>query len=81
MDAFFDEIAFDPVKLFIVGCGCSVASEPVAEISHRWNISQVINYKEVAYSEIFVSAQLFKHWYLNLKPSLEEGHMYHTKHQ
>ena len=30
-----------PTKLAIVGCGCSVATEPVAEISHQWNISQV----------------------------------------
>ena len=31
----------DSVKIGLIGCGCSVATEPVAEISHRWNISQV----------------------------------------
>ena len=42
LDAFFDGIQSDPVKLAVVGCGCSPATEPVAEISHQWNISQVI---------------------------------------
>ena len=41
LDTFFEGIRSDPVKLAVVGCGCSVATEPVAEISHRWNISQV----------------------------------------
>ena len=40
-DAFFDGILSDPVKLAVVGSGCSVATEPIAEISHYWNISQV----------------------------------------
>ncbi len=43
LDQFFNGIQSRPVKLALVGCGCSVATEPVAEISHRWNISQVIN--------------------------------------
>ena len=30
-----------PPVLGLLGCGCSVASEPVAEIIHHWNISQV----------------------------------------
>lgn len=29
------------MKIALIGCGCSVATEPVAEISHHWNISQV----------------------------------------
>ena len=41
MDAFFNDVQSLPVKLAVIGCGCSVATEPVAEISHRWNISQV----------------------------------------
>ena len=45
LDAFFDGIQSDPVKLAVVGCGCSIATEPVAEISHQWNISQVLKYK------------------------------------
>ena len=43
LDQFFNGIQSQPVKLAVVGCGCSVATEPVAEISHRWNISQVID--------------------------------------
>ena len=43
LDAFFDDILLQPdsVKITLIGCGCSVATEPVAEISHKWNISQV----------------------------------------
>ena len=42
LDAFFEGIQSEPVKLAVIGSGCSVATEPVAEISHRWNISQVL---------------------------------------
>ena len=42
LNAFFEGIQSNPVKLAVVGCGCSTATEPVAEISHHWNISQVI---------------------------------------
>ena len=28
-------------KIAVIGCGCSVATEPVAEISHHWNITHV----------------------------------------
>ena len=43
LDAFFDDVVLQPdsVKIGLIGCGCSVATEPVAEISHKWNISQV----------------------------------------
>ena len=42
LDTYFQGIFMEtPVKLAVVGCGCSVATEPVAEISHQWNISQV----------------------------------------
>jgi hypothetical protein len=41
LDEFFKGIQSGPVKLAVVGCGCSVATEPVAEISHQWNISHV----------------------------------------
>ena len=41
LDEFFGGILSGSVKLAVVGCGCSVATEPVAEISHEWNISQV----------------------------------------
>ena len=42
LDQFFATVAqADPPVLGLLGCGCSVASEPVAEIIHHWNISQV----------------------------------------
>ena len=39
---FFEDIQSSSApKIAVVGCGCSTATEPVAEISHHWNISQV----------------------------------------
>lgn len=40
LEAFFDEIQNDPVKLAVIGCGCSVATQPVAAIASYWNIPQ-----------------------------------------
>ena len=34
-------ITTGPPKLAVLGCGCSVATEPVAEISDFWNITHV----------------------------------------
>ena len=45
LEVFFKDIQnINEPKIVVVGCGCSVATEPVAEISHHWNISQVISY-------------------------------------
>ena len=42
LDVFFEDTQLDAVpKIAVIGCGCSVATEPVAEISHHWNITQV----------------------------------------
>ena len=46
LDDFFLDIQMDPVEIAVIGCGCTVATEPVAEISHRWNIPQVCVAKE-----------------------------------
>ena len=43
LNAFFDGILSDPGKIGVIGCGCSVASEPVAEIIHNWNIPLVLS--------------------------------------
>ena len=45
LDAFFDDFLLQPdsVKIALIGCGCSVATEPVAEIRHKWNVSQVLH--------------------------------------
>lgn len=39
--AFHGEIFSDPPRVALLGCGCSVSTEPVAGVSHFWNISQV----------------------------------------
>ena len=41
LDAFFDAIRSKVQFISVVGCGCAPATEPVAEISHQWNMSQV----------------------------------------
>jgi hypothetical protein len=42
LDAFFNDTQPGSVpKIAVVGCGCSTATEPVAEISHYWNITHV----------------------------------------
>ena len=43
LDAFFQHFDNDsePTYISTVCCGCSVATIPVAEISHYWNIPQV----------------------------------------
>ena len=54
LDTFFNGILTEPVKLAVAGCGCSVATEPVAEISYQWNISQVepiSNKQSILYSK------------------------------
>eukprot|EP00731_Ephydatia_muelleri_P020912 Em0013g639a len=48
LDVFFQAIQSAPVKLAIIGCGCSVATVPVAAISHHWNVSQISYFSESA---------------------------------
>ena len=46
---FFQSVpSSDPPVLALLGSGCSVATEPVAQIIHHWNISQV---RAVYYSD------------------------------
>jgi len=44
LNAFFNQIISGPVKIAVIGSGCSVATEPTAEISHYYNITQVRKY-------------------------------------
>ena len=45
LDVFFKDTQLSSVpKIAVIGCGCSIATEPVAEISHQWNITQVATY-------------------------------------
>ena len=41
MFALFDQIIPGPGKIAVIGSGCSVATEPTAEVSHFYNITQV----------------------------------------
>jgi len=41
MSSFFMLLQQPPVKLAIVGGGCSVATEPTAELSYFFNLTQV----------------------------------------
>ena len=42
----FNHLVSSPANpiIMLIGAGCSVATEPVAEISHHWNLVQVSNY-------------------------------------
>lgn len=40
-DAFFNNISNGADKIAVIGCGCSLATEPIAEISSYWNITHV----------------------------------------
>ena len=41
LDSFFQQIFATEVKLAWLGSGCSVATEPTAEVSHYYNMAQV----------------------------------------
>ena len=39
--AFFDQVLRGPTKVALIGSGCSVATEPTAEVSQFYNLTQV----------------------------------------
>ena len=41
LDALYTELLQPPTKLGIIGSGCSLATEPTAQISHYYNITHV----------------------------------------
>ena len=42
LTGFFDQITNESApKIMLIGSDCSVSSEPIAEISHHWNLVQV----------------------------------------
>ena len=41
LDQFIKQISEPPTKVAAIGAGCSLATEPTAEISHYWQIPQV----------------------------------------
>ena len=48
LGAFFPQVIEEPLKVAIVGSGCSLATEPTAEVSRYYNLTQVryINLEE-----------------------------------
>ena len=55
MNALFNQIIPGPVKIAVIGSGCSVATEATADISHYFNITHVRN---ILYSIRLVYDQL-----------------------
>ena len=43
LNALHSLIFREPKKLAVIGSGCSVATEPTAEVSHYYNVTQVID--------------------------------------
>jgi hypothetical protein len=41
LDALYTELLQSPTKVGIIGSGCSLATEPTAQISHYYNITHV----------------------------------------
>ena len=41
LNAFHHQVFEEPTKIGVIGCGCSVSTEPVATISHYYNLVQV----------------------------------------
>ena len=41
LDGFFRMITGEPTVIALIGSGCSPATEPTAEVSHYYNITQV----------------------------------------
>ena len=41
LDALYSQVIHEPKKLAVIGSGCSVATEPAAEVSHYYNVTQV----------------------------------------
>ena len=47
LEALFESTLFPSTKIAVIGSGCSPATEPTAEVSHFYNISQVSWFKRV----------------------------------
>ena len=41
LNALHSQLFHEPKKLAVIGSGCSLATEPAAEVSHYYNITQV----------------------------------------
>ena len=58
LDSLFTQLREEPTKIAAMGAGCSVATEATAEVSHYYNITQVIIASELTMcSSFFASAE------------------------
>ena len=54
-NALFNQMLLEPTKVALIGSGCSVATEPTAEVSQFYNITQV----GVQYMETLTQSSMF----------------------
>ena len=60
LNALFNQIIPGPVKLAVIGSGCSVATEATADISHYYNITHVRNILysiRLVYDQLIIACQ------------------------
>ena len=57
LNALHYQVLHEPKKLAVIGSGCSVATEPAAEVSHYFNITQVSCAKNNASIEAVVRSR------------------------
>lgn len=61
LDQFIKQISEPPTKVAAIGAGCSLATEPTAQISHYWQIPQVFihsrNLKMYIYGQMTCTLQ------------------------
>ena len=44
LEALTSQLFYPPTKIGVLGSGCSVATEPTAEVSRFYNVTQVVMY-------------------------------------
>ena len=78
LNAFIADAFSGPDRIALIGCGCSVATEPVAEVSHFWNISQVkclywtASATTIPRQALFICYLILSWFYRSLQPHLHQ---------
>ena len=64
----FSQLRENRTKIAAIGSGCSLATEPTAEISHFWNIPQVIaiNCMTCCHNEVITKNEVSDRWQPNI---------------
>ena len=75
LDVFFQDTQLTAVpKIAVVGCGCSAATIPVAEISHYWNITQVFHLESVGGEGVGQVSGGLQHAFTQLRALFQFAH-------